>query len=221
MKLTYAPTEQYTFVLEGTIEEVLNFINLITHNETPAATTVAREITRAFHDSVNATVLSQLSTVVPATATAQPIDTNDSVQSTAKRHNRGNDTTQTSDFLKSIYLYEPNPNNDSGRGAFIAQQILKGSTLNIEKLARRAHGNRDSVFNAVRRMANAGAVLDISANTIRLVSLPEPPYSPKKYKRRTPSTSPADVPVVTVPATKSTSTVPTEMAQTLSAIKLV
>lgn len=88
---------------------------------------------------------------------------------------------QTNDFIQAIYLYEPNPSTDSGRGAYIASQIMKGETLNIEKLARKAQGRRQTVINTVRRMRENGAIIDVTKTTIKLVSIPNPPYQAKGY----------------------------------------
>lgn len=96
---------------------------------------------------------------------------------------RNSDSPFTDDFVKSIYLYEANPANDSGRGAYIATQILKGETLNIDKLAKRSQGSRSTVFATIKRMVENGCEIDVTPTTIKLISVPQGPYKLKTYSR--------------------------------------
>jgi len=190
MKLIYTPTDQHTFILEGTIEEIHNFVNLIT---------------RGHHQIIPS---AQLDTQI-----IEP-------RPTKKTRNDSTAPLFTDNFLKSVYLYDPNPGNDSGRGAFIAQQILKGETLNIDKLAKRAHGSRQTVLNVANRLRDHNAVIELTSTTVKLLSIPAPPYQMRTYnasKTRRPSVTKTSAVTNTV---ASSSSVPERLATTLSAIKL-
>lgn len=186
MKLTYQPTPQHTFIIEGTIDEIFNVIDRITP---PTQQRQQRQ-----------------------QPVVQVIDPKPS------KSTKTNPLVDTDDFLKSIYLYEPNPANDSGRGAYIAQQILKGATLNIDKLVSRSQGRRDTVFNVVRRMNEAGAVVELTKTTVKLVSLPEPPYKAKRYAMSTHDNR--TTPVVATRSTSARSSIPKELNNILSAIRV-
>lgn len=132
--------------------------------------------------------------------------------------------TMTDDFLESIYMYEPNPAADSGRGAYIAQQILRGGSQNISRLATKSRGSRSTVMNAIRRMQEAGAVLEVSKSSVKLLSVPEGPYQARSYRHgakvRRVKASPK--PAVTSTSTPSVPTVSSSssLLDSLSSIKL-
>lgn len=158
MKLTYNPKNTTdTFVVEGTTDEIANLVRALstTNNQLPNK--------------------------------VSKVDTTKNISKTyttseAFTHAASNLKNETA-FLKSIYLYAPNPNTDGGRGAYVAKQILDVKIVNIAALIKKAKCNRDTIFKVVNRMRDAGADIHMTDTSITLVSLPDGPFQPKKYTR--------------------------------------
>lgn len=108
------------------------------------------------------------------------------IEPTKTMRKRNINSRYTDDFVKSIYLYNPNPANDSGRGSFIAHQIIKGKVRNIDKLAKLAQGSRASVLSTIQRMVDNGAEIEVNGSIIKLISLPPAPYKLKLYNNGKP-----------------------------------
>lgn len=158
MKLTYTPKNTIdTFVIEGTTDEIVDLV-------TALAPTNVRPTSQVAKPNLN-----NIGKNVPNTS-----DSNTGLGSNPKNEMA---------FLKSIYLYAPNPNTDGGRGAYIAKQILDNKTVNIASLVKKSKCSPDTITKVVNRMRDAGANVKVTNTTVTLVSLPDGPFEPKKYTR--------------------------------------
>jgi hypothetical protein len=164
MKLNYNPTPDFTFILEGTPEEIRDFVEI-----------TVRDAARPAPRVTNVQVIEPK----PVKASKPSVKYTSSVLSQSHAET-------TTSFLRSIFVYEPNPASKSGRGAWIAQQILKGNTLNVHRLAAQAQSTTHTVFKTITRMQDAGAQIDVHRNTVRLITIPEPPYAIKFKSNRKP-----------------------------------
>lgn len=156
MKLTYTPNNtKDTFVFEGSNEEI-------------------------------ATIVNSLSSTAPRAPKVFPPKNNENNPKTTNASSTSqifSNLKQETAFLKSIYLYAPNPKIDNGRGAYVAKQILDHKIVNIAALVKKANCTRDTVSKVVNKMRDAGAVIEMSDASVKLVSLPAGPYTPRKYTR--------------------------------------
>jgi Mor family transcriptional regulator len=168
MKIHFTLTTLNELVeVEGTVDEIAQLIASLSGSSIKPTAKPASKAVSAPASSASAEVSTQI--ITP--------------RATTNKHHkiRTRALQETNNFVEAIYLYEPNPAADSGRGAYIATQIVKGKSLNLDDLAKRAQGSRQTVYNTVRRMRDNGAVIELNPHSVKLISLPEPPYAAKSY----------------------------------------
>lgn len=93
------------------------------------------------------------------------------------------------DYVRSLFVYEPNKNTYTGKAPHLATRLVDGNNHKVANLIKDSNCTIAVVHNVVRRMTASGATLSISTpnkitkdTVIRVVSIPKGPFTQLKRK---------------------------------------
>ncbi len=76
--------------------------------------------------------------------------------------------TELEDFLKALYRYKADKHTAPGRAPYVIKLLRSGKQFTIAQLQRLSNANQTTVASAIHRAADAGCVIEITGNSLKL-----------------------------------------------------
>jgi hypothetical protein len=83
-------------------------------------------------------------------------------------------------FLDHVYLYAANPANDTGKGRYIAEILSDFKPHTRQQIVAGTNIVDQTIDKNVRKLRAAGAIVNVTGDTITLVSIPNKRFTKKR-----------------------------------------